>query len=236
MNDPRSSEDSSSETSDASDFLFGTPPEPAKFDSSGIPSDEGPFQPVEVPGAGFPEPIFAGQKDFPSDVGEQLDDAVTRSPIAEEKTEKKRAAAAVPKAGPPTLAEWEDFFGRIVFRTLCEWYVTYAFRGVPEDIISDDDLKKLVLSREERQQIAAPLASLANKSKFARTQGRRVIAAVDSVEALVLLGMWVAKVNRIASKYRPEVRKPREPNATPANDGRGGPEFVPGYIVNPGVG
>ena len=233
---------------DETPYVFSDFPETTEetpeFDPSGIPNAEWPLGIAQDEGpvieaGGFTQPIYTDEKYEPKseqqDAGKLIDEEI---PPQRRDSEKPTKTAA--KAGPPTLAEWEDFFARVLFRTLTEWYVSFAFRGIPDDVIDDEDLRKLVLSRDERKEIAAPLASLANKSAFARKQGRRVIAAVDSMEAIVILGMWMAKVNRTAAKYKPA--KGRAANVhsptTPENGRGAGGEYIPPdiRIHNPGFG
>lgn len=152
------------------------------------------------------------------------------------------------KAGPPTLAEWSDFFARLVLLTLAEWYVQWCFRGVPEEVISEDDLARCVLSKDERKAIALPMAELANKSALARKHGRKVIAFFESFESVILLGIWASKVHRIASKYRPRREKtPKQPKERRQRERMGQDEtnpngsgegiVLPGVqVFNPGVG
>lgn len=202
-------------------------PLPDDYDPSGIPST--------VP----PEGTFKKERTRRAD--DVLDEELkSKSPRQAEKP----PVSEKPKAGPPTLDEWQDFFARVVFLTLAEWYVSWAFRGVPEDIVSDEDLQRCTLDREERKAIALPLSELANKSAVARKHGRQVIAFFESAEAFILVGMWMAKVNRIASKYRPKHPKRvkadvrMEQNPPTGNGGAGAPEgWDPNISVfNPGVG
>jgi len=149
-----------------------------------------------------------------------------------------------PKAGPPTLDEWQDFFARVVFLTLAEWYVSWCFRGVDENIVSDEDLKRCTLEKDERKAIALPLSELANKSSVARKHGRQLIAFFESAEAFILIGMWMSKVHRIARKYKPSKGKPDvriQPDQTPGNGagpftGPGGVVYPDVQVFNPGVG
>lgn len=108
---------------------------------------------------------------------------------------------------PPSLDEWQNFFSRIVLKTACQWYINYAFRGIDEDMLTDREVERLVMSDDERQLISTPLAELSNKSKFMRKHGRTIVATGDSFQAFVVLGAWMSRVNRIAAKYRP--RNPR---------------------------
>jgi hypothetical protein len=172
-----------------------------------------------------------------------LDDEVRKPPkFMEEKptvTDRDK-----PKAGPPTLDEWQDFFARVVFLTLAEWYVSWCFRGVDEGIVSDEDLKRCTLDREERKAIALPLSELANKSSVARKHGRQLIAFFESAEAFILIGMWMSKVHRVARKYKPQRGKPNvrmgqdegTPNGGGPVHGPGGTVYPDVQVFNPGVG
>jgi hypothetical protein len=232
-------------SADETPYVFSDFPETTEetpeFDAAGIPTAEWPAgvdnSDTVIQAGGFTEPVYVDRQEIPptEDPGKLIDEEI---PPQRRDSEKPTKTAA--KAGPPTLAEWEDFFARVLFRTLTEWYVSFAFRGIPDDVIDDEDLRKLVLSRDERKEIAAPLASLANKSQFARKQGRRVIAAVDSMEAIVILGMWMAKVNRTAAKYKPaKGRAANVHSSPPPENGRGNTEYIPPEnirINNPGFG
>lgn len=200
---------------------------PATFDASGIPAEDAEPVPPYIPH----QPIL--------DAGDTIDKESRKPSKLDEKPPKDKA-----KAGPPTLVEWQDFFARVVFLTAAEWYVSWAFRGVPDDLIADEDLDKLTLSKEDRNQIAAPFAELANKSTLARKHGRQLLAFADSLEAIVIVGMWVSKVNRTARKYKPQRKgnrgrmgqAPPEANGTGPN---GEPGFIPDEsirIYNPGTG
>lgn len=118
---------------------------------------------------------------------------------------KEPAGPRAAKAGPPSLEEWQHFFGRVVLRVTCDWYISWAFRGVDEDELSERELERLVMSDDERSQIAVPFAELSNKSKFMRKHGRLVVSSGDSFYALVALGAWFSRVNRIANRHKPKV-------------------------------
>lgn len=179
------------------------------------------------------------------DAGRVLDHESRLGDLFEEKpavTEKDK-----PKAGPPTLDEWQDFFGRVVFLTLAEWYVQICFLGVPEEIISDEDLQRCMLTKDERKAIALPISELANKSSTARKHGRQVIAFFETAESFILIGVWMAKVRRIANKYKPKKEKPAkvvrpkrervQPNEeTGPTGGEHGTVFSDVRVFNPGVG
>jgi hypothetical protein len=178
------------------------------------------------------------------DAARVLNEEVRTGPRFEEKP--PTTPADKPKAGPPTLDEWQDFFARVVFLTLAEWYVQWCFRGVPEDIVSDEDLQRCILTKEERKAIALPLSELANKSSTARRHGRQVIAFFETAESFILIGMWAAKVHRIAGKYRPKREKPAKAvkphervhtdEADSGRGGTGGVVYPDVQVFNPGVG
>src|SRR5215469_12666768 len=121
---------------------------------------------------------------------------------------RRRKDESKAKTGPPTADEWQDFFARIVIRFMTEWYVDFVFRGIDEDLVTDNDAAKLLLTEDERNVIARPFAEFANKSPFLRKHGRQVVAFADSFESIVILGQWFTRVNRIARKYARIVRKP----------------------------
>lgn len=150
--------------------------------------------------------------------------------------EKEKGKKEGPKSGIPDVDEWLDFFSRIVLRTLLDWYVDYAFRGIDEDLVSERDLERLVLTKDERNEIAAPLAEYANKNKFTRKHGREIVALADSMESMIVLTRYVMRVNRIARKYRPNKPKAQRPRVTLSesgassngNFGQGSEGFIPG--------
>jgi hypothetical protein len=178
-------------------------------------------------------------------VGEDTGDTV---PDADESRSRLRTPLEEPppprekaKAGPPTLAEWLDFFSRIFLRVLCDFYINYAFRGVDEDLLSEREVERLRMTDEERQRIAIPLAELSNQSKVMRKHGRMIVASGGAFDAVLAFGVWTARVNRIARKYKP--RQPRVrvnertgqtssdgEYTTGANGGRVGEGFT---IINP---
>ena len=146
--------------------------------------------------------------------------------------------------GMPNLDEWLDFFSRIFLRVICDWYISFAFRGVDENALSDREVDRLQLTDEERKRIAVPLSELSYKSKLMRRHGRTIIASGGAFDALITIGMWASRVNRIAHKYRPKVAQGRvfthggsgsdaSPNGTAegANGGRVPGDFT---IYNPG--
>lgn len=165
------------------------------------------------------------------------------------KSEDNTSGARDAKSGPPSLDEWANFFGKIVLRVACQWYVSYAFRGIDEDTISERDIERLIMTDDERKLIATPLAELSHKSKFMRKHGRMIVASGDAFNAMVVLGAYMSRVNRIAAKYKPRNPTVRvnmgaqnnghsrqdEENGTTYPEGTTGGRIPNGYPVwNPG--
>ena len=150
------------------------------------------------------------------------------------------------KPGIPSLDEWMDFFSRIVLRVACDWYIEWAFRGVDEQTLTDREIERVQLTYEERQRIAVPLAELSHKSKLMRRHGRTIVASGGVFDAIVALGTWTSRVNRIARKHKPKtmagkvIPNERSGQGTPSAEGSGysganGGHIVDGItIVNPG--
>jgi hypothetical protein len=107
------------------------------------------------------------------------------------------------KPGIPVLDEWLDFFSRILLRVACDWYIDFAFRGVDENSLTDREIDRLQMTDEERKRIAVPLAELSHKSKFMRKHGRTIIASGGAFDAIVALGAWTRRVQRIAGRHKP---------------------------------
>jgi hypothetical protein len=106
-----------------------------------------------------------------------------------------------PKSGPPSLSEWQDFIGRILIRSLTQGYVALILRDAE---LTPKELESIELDKDDTRDMAAPFASLANKNKWARKHGREIIAMSDSWEAVLALGIWMRRVNKLARKYRPK--------------------------------
>lgn len=149
------------------------------------------------------------------------------------------------KAGIPTLDEWMDFWSRIVLRVACDWYIEWAFRGVDEAALSDREIERVQMTEAERQRIAVPIAELSHKSKLMRKHGRAIVASGGVFDAIVALGTWTSRVNRIARKYKPRVvagrvMNERSRSSQPTSDGpgfsgaNGGRVFDGTTIINPG--
>lgn len=145
------------------------------------------------------------------------------------------------RTGPPSLEEWQDFIGKIVLRTVTEFYLDFALRDI-RDLLSDREMEEIRLTKDELKDLAAPFASLAYKSKLARKRGRQIIEASNSIEAMFALMIWTRRVNRITKKYRAP-KNPKKAVQQHGNSGQyveqGTPEelggFAPG-IFNPGTG
>lgn len=106
------------------------------------------------------------------------------------------------KGGIPDVNEWMSFWSGTAIRLLTDFYIELAFSGVDEEIISPGDIQRIKLKIDERNRIARPFAEFSHKSKFMRKHGRSIIASGESIDAILMLGMWFARVNRIAWKYK----------------------------------
>ena len=178
-----------------------------------------------------------------------FDEYETGDGVDDSKLRQKSEAPPPPreaKPGIPSLDEWMDFFSRIVLRVSCDWYLEWAFRGVDENTLTDREIDRIQLTLEERQRIAVPLAELSHKSKFMRRHGRTIVASGGAFDAIVALGTWTSRVNRIARKHKPhtvqgkvvpnERSRQGEPSeAQPGFAGANGGRIVDGVtIINPG--
>lgn len=106
------------------------------------------------------------------------------------------------KGGMPDVNEWMNFWSKTVLRLATDFYIDVAFSGVDEDLLSDRDIDRIKLKVDERNRIARPFAEFSHKSKFMRKHGRSIIASGESIDAVLQLGMWFTRVNRIAWKYK----------------------------------
>jgi hypothetical protein len=156
-----------------------------------------------------------------------------------------------PKKGPPDLKEWQDFFARIVVRILIEGYLALVL-GDLFDELTPAEAAQLTLSKEDMSKIAVPLATTANSSSFMQKHGRTIITIGDSYESLLLLLLWMRRVNRIARKHgktrrrrnqnRPVtgrvVRSEENNNAgfDVDSSGESGGAPINGFVFNPGSG
>jgi hypothetical protein len=128
--------------------------------------------------------------------GDGIDDSRLRQKV--EETPSPRDA----KPGVPSLDEWLDFFSRILLRVACDWYIDFAFRGVDENSLTDREIDRIQMTEEERKRIAVPLAELSHKSKLMRRHGRTIIASGGAFDAIIALGAWTRRVQRIARRHK----------------------------------
>jgi hypothetical protein len=182
-------------------------------DEDGI---SGPFLPLTSMGDGgfgyVPADLSSG--DSISDVGigdggetdsasESVSPARSRiSRIHRDAGDKENREPRDPSNKPPSLDEWTNFFGKVVLKVACDWYLSFAFNGVDEDALTDREVDRLAMTDKERGLISVPLAELSNKSKFMRKHGRSIVASGDAFHAMVTLGAWMSRVNRIAAKHK----------------------------------
>jgi hypothetical protein len=106
------------------------------------------------------------------------------------------------KSGIPNIDEWMYFFSKVVLRLSTDFYIDHAFRGIDEEQLTEREVEKIKLTDTERNRMARPFAEYANKAKFTRKHGRVIIASADSIDAILQMGMWFSRVNRIAAKYK----------------------------------
>jgi hypothetical protein len=122
------------------------------------------------------------------------------------------------KTGPPSINDWQDFFGRFVIKGIVNGYIALQL-GDMLDELTPAESKAIFLSKEDMTELAAPLATLSHKSSFMRKHGRFIISTADSYESVVTLLFWMRRVNRIASKHR-KAKQPAQPIPGLANSGR----------------
>lgn len=138
-------------------------------------------------------PIFGERED-----GNSIDEA---EPRLRQKTEEPPPPRDA-KPGIPALDEWLDFFSRIVLRVACDWYIEWAFRGIDEQVLTDREIDRIQMTDEERKRIAVPFAEISHKSKLMRKHGRTIIASGGMFDAIVAIGTWTSRVNRIVRKHK----------------------------------
>jgi hypothetical protein len=153
--------------------------------------EEEPTNPFDVP---ITTPLIADEES-----GDGIDDSRLRSK-AEEPPPAREA-----KPGVPSIDEWMDFFSRIVLRVACDWYIEWAFRGINEGGLSDREIDRIQMTDEERKRIAVPFAEISHKSKIMRRHGRAIVASGGVFDAIVAIGTWTSRVNRIAKRHKPTV-------------------------------
>lgn len=126
-------------------------------------------------------------------------------------------------SGIPKIDEWMGFFSKTLIRLSTDFYIDMAFRDIDEDMLSEREVERIKLSDVERDRMARPFAEYSNKSKFMRKHGRMIIASADTIDAIIQMGMWFSRVNRIAAKYK-GTRKTRAARPQPV---RASPIFQP---------
>lgn len=109
----------------------------------------------------------------------------------------------------PKLDEWLDFFSRVVVGMLTDLAVEFCFRGVDEELLTEREVQAIKLDKEERDRIAKPMAEYAYKNKFTRKHGREIIGLAGSIDAVLQLGIWYARMSKIAAKYQAQAGNPR---------------------------
>lgn len=193
---------------------------------------------------GTPESLFDVEPSAPLFDEDETGDGIDGPRLRQKAEEPPPARGAKP--GIPSIDEWMDFFSRIVLRVACDWYIEWAFRGVDENHLTDREITRIQMTEEERNRIAVPFAEISHKSKFMRKHGRTIVASGGVFDAIVAIGTWTSRVNRIARKHKPNVVPGRvTPNertgqSEPSQDGAGysganGGRIVDGVtIINPG--
>lgn len=157
------------------------------------------------------EPVFTEQEPVTPDPDKAIDAEIQEDPdklSIHPFGNRNRKDDGRAKSGAPNVDEWLDFFSRIVIRFLTEWYVDFTFRKIDENLVTDSDAEKLLLTEDERNVIARPFAEYANKNPYLRKHGRQIVALADSFESMVIMAQWFARVNRIARKYTRMASKP----------------------------
>jgi hypothetical protein len=85
------------------------------------------------------------------------------------------------------------------------------FKYVDESELTEREQALIRLTKEDLRDMAAPMASFANKNKYARKHGRTIIAAAESYESVVDLMIWMRRVNKIAKAHRPGTENQQQP-------------------------
>lgn len=187
----------------------------------------------------LPEPVFI-DPETESEPGPAIDAEVTPPTLPFGERSRKDTDKA--KGTAPNANEWLDFFSRIVIRFMTEFYIEFRFRGIDDSLVSEDDAKSLLMTKEERDTIARPFAEYANKNPFMKKHGREIVAFADSFESIVMLGQWFGRVERVARRYQPKKTVPGnvDRNHSHGNSGQGAESASNGYqqpgfsIFNPG--
>lgn len=116
---------------------------------------------------------------------------------AKERNSKKDTANA------PDFTEWSEFLGEVVLHWFSVAFVAVALRGIPyHDIFSEADYEDIQLDEDELKAVARPFAHLAAHSGLNTKYGRMIMNSRDSIEASVVMFMWMGRVRRIGNKYK----------------------------------
>lgn len=111
-----------------------------------------------------------------------------------------------PRIRPPDFSEWHDYLGNFALRWAARGYIAFVFRGIDRyELLAPEDNEALELDPEELSDIAKPIAHLADRSRFGKRYGRVIVDSSDGIAAAIQLGMWGARVNRIAKKVRKQL-------------------------------
>lgn len=105
------------------------------------------------------------------------------------------------KDKPPTIDEWQNFIGRVVLKLLTQGYLALMLGDIEQDL-TPHEREMIRLSKEDLLEMAAPFASFANKNKTMKKHGRQIIAATESYEALIVMFLWMRRVQRIANRHK----------------------------------
>lgn len=185
---------------------------------------------------------------MPGDPGEKIDAQIPQPEnVVDIKAPRSRRTRNENDANarPPTASEWQEWFSKVLIRAGTNWWLSHAFEGIDENLLSDREVARLNLSDQECDSIAKPFAELANKLKITRKYGRTLIATTSSFDSLITLGQWFSRVNRIARKYRRQqdatvqgevISEHSRPNPPPASGSNGNGEARGYSLYNPGTG
>lgn len=123
---------------------------------------------------------------------------------ADEKASRARKAPPPTiTARPPDFSEWHDYIGNFAIKWITRGYVAFAFRGIDRwDLLNEADNRALEIDETALSDIAKPLAHLADRSSLGKKYGRLIVDSSDGIIAMIQLGMWMNRVNRIAKKTR----------------------------------
>lgn len=173
---------------------------------------------------------------------------VRPAPKPARKTAEKKPLVGAPKSQgpaattkPPTVEEWQSFFGRIVIRGVTSGYLWLVLRDIEMEL-TPEERAYIALEPDELMELAAPFASMSVKSKFLSKHGRAIVSFADSYESFVGLWFWMRRVNKVAKKYRKPapvqgyvVSEEEMRNGTVGPNDGNVPQY-PGQFFSPGSG